>query len=153
MIRIKIYKLFNLAGVASASMFGMLALMFIVPTVTSGANAEDTRTIDSASFGVDINSESVVSIAIDKDDVVANVTPTAAGSFTSQDAKIMVKTNSLDGYKLLMSVNNGRNDQPTLVNTNANVTDTINSTATTLAGNALVANTWGVQSCCWRSHF
>lgn len=87
MIRIKIYKLFNLAGVASASMFGMLALMFIVPTVTSGANAEDTRTIDSASFGVDINSESVVSIAIDKDDVVANVTPTAAGSFTSQDAK------------------------------------------------------------------
>ena len=113
-------------------MFGMLALMFIVPTVTSGANAEDTRTVDSASFGVDINSESVVSIAIDKDDVVANVTPTAAGSFTSQDAKIMVKTNSLDGYKLLMSVNNGRNDQPTLVNTNANVTDTINSTATPL---------------------
>ena len=130
------YQLFNLIGILNAGTFLVLAILLLLPIVSNGANAED-EVSDNTTMRMEIVANPVVSIALD-DSVGMEFTPKAAGAFDSKSARLVINTNNISGYRIIMSTEGTTNDL-----TNIDDAGIIKSISGQVSASAFPNNTWG----------
>ena len=136
MIRLKDIKLIHLSGGASLGIFSILLLALLLPIATSEVNAE-SNLADNSAMQVGLIATPVVAIGIDQPEINFEFQPKKDGEFKTNATTVTVSTNQIDGYKILLSTENGKL-------TNFVTGESVNSiTSNNISISDISMNSWG----------